>query len=100
VNTSGRSRPTAGNQRHRGRTAGPVPQVADWELSTREANEGYIRRTIKPAVGHLPIRKVRGPVLDLFSNDPMSARPWNPDWASHKVSDLAAAAGVKLNITG
>ncbi|HEY4462479.1 MAG TPA: hypothetical protein VGN41_07405, partial [Streptosporangiaceae bacterium] len=41
-------------------------QVADWELSTREANEGYIRRTIKPAVGHLPIRKVRGPVLDLL----------------------------------
>ena len=41
-------------------------QVADWELSTREANEGYIRRTIKPALGHLPIRKVRGPVLDLL----------------------------------
>ncbi len=41
-------------------------QVADWELSTREANEGYIRRTIKPAVGHLPIRKVRGPVLDML----------------------------------
>ena len=41
-------------------------QIADWELSTREANEGYIRRTIKPALGHLPIRKVRGPVLDLL----------------------------------
>jgi len=23
---------------------------------------------------------------------------WNPDWASHKVSGLAAAAGVALNI--
>ena len=34
----------------------------------------------------------------LFSNDPMHAAPWNPDWASHKVSDLAAAAGVELNI--
>jgi hypothetical protein len=22
--------------------------IAEWELSTREANEGYIRRTIKP----------------------------------------------------
>jgi len=32
----------------------------------------------------------------VFSNDPMGARPWNPDWAS----DLAAAAGVKLNIKG
>jgi site-specific recombinase XerD len=36
----------------------------------------------------------------LFSNDPMHSTPWNPDWASHKVSDLAAAAGVKLNIKG
>jgi integrase len=34
----------------------------------------------------------------LFSNDPMHAVPWNPDWASHKVSDLADAAGVDLNI--
>ena len=36
----------------------------------------------------------------VFSNDPMGARPWNPDWATHKASDLAAAAGVKLNIEG
>jgi DNA-binding transcriptional regulator YhcF (GntR family) len=38
--------------------------VAGWELSTREANEGYIRRTIKPALGHLQVRKIRGPILD------------------------------------
>ena len=25
----------------------------------------------------------------VFSNDPMGARPWNPDWATHKASDLA-----------
>jgi site-specific recombinase XerD len=36
----------------------------------------------------------------VFSNDPMGTRPWNPDWATHKASDLAAAAGVKLNIKG
>ena len=36
----------------------------------------------------------------VFSNDPAGATPWNPDWASHKASDLAAAAGVKLNIKG
>jgi len=36
----------------------------------------------------------------VFSNDPMSARPWNPGWATHKASDLAAAAGVKLHIKG
>ena len=34
----------------------------------------------------------------LFSNQPANARPWNPDWASHRVADLAAAAGVELNI--
>ena len=36
----------------------------------------------------------------VFSNDPMGAKPWNPDWATHKASDLAIAAGVKLNIKG
>ncbi len=25
---------------------------------------GFIRRTIKPALGHLEVRKVRGPILD------------------------------------
>lgn len=33
----------------------------------------------------------------VFSNDPMGASPWNPDWATHKASDLAAATVVKLN---
>jgi integrase len=32
----------------------------------------------------------------LFSNDPQHATPWNPDWASHQVSDLADEAGVDL----
>ena len=36
----------------------------------------------------------------VFSNDPMGARPWNPDWATHKASDLAGAAGVKLTSKG
>ena len=30
----------------------------------------------------------------LFSNDPAHARPWNPDWATHRVADAADAAGV------
>jgi integrase len=34
----------------------------------------------------------------LFSNHPTHARPWNPDWATHRVADLAGAAGVQLNI--
>jgi integrase len=36
----------------------------------------------------------------LFSNDPAHSRPWNPDWATHKVADAADAAGVKLDIKG
>ena len=40
--------------------------IAEWELSAQEAHEGYIRRTIKPALGHLQIRKVRGRILDKF----------------------------------
>ena len=28
----------------------------------------------------------------VFSNDPMGAMPWNPDWATHKASDLADVA--------
>ena len=38
--------------------------VAEWEVSTRQTNEGFIRRTIKPALGHPEVRKVRGPILD------------------------------------
>ena len=40
--------------------------VADWDLSTRKAYEAYIRRVIKPALGHLQVRKTRGPLLDLL----------------------------------
>jgi integrase len=36
----------------------------------------------------------------IFSNDPNGVSPWNPDWATHKAGELAAAAGVKLNIKG
>jgi hypothetical protein len=36
-------------------------KVADWDLSTRKANKAYIRRVIKPALGHLQVRKIRAP---------------------------------------
>ena len=36
--------------------------IAGWDLSTRESNLGYIRRTIKPALGSTQVRKVRGPL--------------------------------------
>jgi hypothetical protein len=37
--------------------------TAGWDVSTRESNLGYIRRTIKPAIGSTQVRKVRGPLL-------------------------------------
>jgi DNA-binding transcriptional regulator YhcF (GntR family) len=39
-------------------------KVAEWDLSTRTSNDSYIRRVIRPALGHLEVRKVRGPLLD------------------------------------
>src|SRR5436309_15372831 len=33
-------------------------EVADLEVSTREAHEGYIRRTIRPVLGEVKIRKL------------------------------------------
>jgi integrase len=61
---------TAGRQPESGATVAQLldqyAQVAEWDLSTRNGFEGYIRRTIKPALGHLQVRKVRGPVLDMF----------------------------------
>jgi integrase/DNA-binding transcriptional regulator YhcF (GntR family) len=39
-------------------------QIARWDVSTRRTNEGFIQRTIKPAIGHLKIRQVNGEILD------------------------------------
>jgi hypothetical protein len=41
-------------------------EVAELDLSTRETYNGYIRRTILSAIGSMELRKVRGPVLDMF----------------------------------
>jgi hypothetical protein len=38
--------------------------IAEWDVSTRQTSEGFIRRTIKPALGPMKVRKVRGPILD------------------------------------
>jgi len=40
-------------------------EVADHELSTRDATEGYVRRTIRPALGDMPLRKLQYRV-DIF----------------------------------
>jgi integrase len=38
------------------------------------------------------------PTAYVFSGDPVAASPWNPDWVTHKVAEIAKAAGVSLNI--
>lgn len=39
---------------------------AEWDVSTREGFEGYVRQTIRPGLGHLKVRMVRGPIPDTF----------------------------------
>jgi hypothetical protein len=63
-----RAQAQAGREPESGATVGHlldayVP-LAEWGVSTRETCEGYIRLTIRPALGHLKVRKVRGPILD------------------------------------
>jgi hypothetical protein len=41
-------------------------EVDELDVSTRGTYEGYIRRTILPALGSIELRKLRGPVLDTF----------------------------------
>jgi hypothetical protein len=38
--------------------------LAQWDVSTRQTNEGFIRRTLNPAIGHLKIRQVNGGIVD------------------------------------
>ena len=42
--------------------------VAEWDVSTRQTNEGYIRRTLGPALGDIQLRKLqhRVDILDRF----------------------------------
>jgi hypothetical protein len=47
-----------------GQALGKYLEVADLEVSTREAHEGYIRRTIGPVLGEVKIRKLGVDSLD------------------------------------
>lgn len=76
--------------------------VAELELSTRETTEGYIRRTIRPALGDMPLRKLQHRV-DLFDRLYTHLRRCNVlcdgrPYVEHKVSsahDCAAAECVQ-----
>jgi len=34
----------------------------------------------------------------IFTHDPLGAAPWDPSWVTKKVSDVASAAGVIMNV--
>jgi integrase len=38
------------------------------------------------------------PTAYVFASDPLGLTPWNPDWVTHKVAEVAEGAGVSLNI--
>jgi len=38
------------------------------------------------------------PTAYVFSSDPLGLTPWNPDWVTHKVTEVAESAGVSFNI--
>src|ERR1700749_3318578 len=38
------------------------------------------------------------PVAYVFSGNTLGDTPWNPDWVTHKVAEIAKSAGVSLNV--
>ena len=38
------------------------------------------------------------PAAYVFASDPAGRTPWNPDWVSHKVAEVARGAGVTLSV--
>ncbi len=57
-------------------------EVADLEVSTREAHEGYVRRTIRPVLGE----------------DPAGREPWNPDTMTHRYRRYARRVGITSSL--
>ena len=62
-------------------------------LSTRKAYEAYIRRVIKPGLGHLQVLKIRGPLLDMLYAPAALQRSRAHRQAIHRAPERARALG-------
>jgi len=77
-------------------------EVTDLELSTREAHQGYTRRTIGPVLGDVKVRKLGGVAVPedayAFSPDPAGRTPWNPDTMTHRYRRYARRIGITSSL--
>ena len=92
---SRRGRPTSGPARDRRGLLDRWTEVVDHELSTASTTAGYVRRTIRPALSDMPLRKLqhRVDILDrLYTHLRRCNRPCDSSPA-RKAVDKAAADG-------
>ena len=66
---AGRRAPQPADEGHARRSAGGVVATHEAEETTLEGYRGYVRRTIEPALGELPIAKITPQVLEEFYAD-------------------------------
>jgi hypothetical protein len=73
-------------------------EVAEHELSTRVTNEGYIRRTLKPALGDLPLRgsAPKSTHRPCFTSAPAVAPHLRrAPWSTHRLGPACETAGCQ-----
>jgi hypothetical protein len=66
------------------RLVGRYLQITDWDVSTRESNEGYIRRTIRPARGRVRHPQHRRSAASMKAPPPKASTlglPVTPEWS-------------------
>ncbi len=76
-------------------------RVADLEVSTREAHEGYIRRTIRPVLGEVRLRKLCADSLDSAVHGAEESAGGCPGPSITRTGRMPAMSGAgRCGITG